>query len=497
MKKKKNRYTMRRILLLCAICWALCLNAQHAKLLTTTVDRKADLAWSTQKMQKAIHTDAKLKLLTAEKYQTMTGFGAAVTGSAAYCLMAMAPEDRTAFLKQTFSPTEGFGCSFIRVAIGCSDFSLSDYTCCDKPGIENFALTDEETKYVIPIIREILAINPDLKILASPWTCPLWMKDYSRYPIYKNRPFTAGQLKPECYADYALYFLKWIRAFEAAGVPIHAVTLQNEPLNDKNSASLVMLWEEQSAFIKVIGPLFEKEQVKTKIYVFDHNYNYDKMESQQGYPLHIYRDPEVAKYVAGAAYHDYGGHHDELLKIKAEAPDKELVFTESSIGIWNRGHDLGRNLMANMQTMGIAAVNNGCVGVIIWNLMLQTDFHNGKPDDKVGGVPNRDGGCQSCFGAVDLDISDLKTIYRNSHYYMICQLSAVVKPGAVRIGTSADVGMDNLFYSAYVNPDGSKAVVLLNKSKEEQALSVLADDSKKVLNLIVPAQGVVSALIQK
>lgn len=489
---------MRKILLLCAIIsWTVCLHAQRAKLLTTTVDRALDLTWSTQKLQKASKADVRLNLLTKERHQTMTGFGAAVTGSAAYCLMAMSPEDRTSFLRETFSPTEGFGCSYIRVAIGCSDFSLSDYTCCDRPGIENFALTEEETKYVIPVLREILAINPDLKILASPWTCPLWMKDYSRYPIYKNRPFTAGQLKPECYADYATYFLKWIRAFEAAGVPIHAVTLQNEPLNDKNSASLVMLWEEQLAFIKVIGPLFEKEGVKAKIYVFDHNYNYDRMESQQGYPLHIYRDSEAARYVAGAAYHDYGGHYDELLKIKAEAPDKELVFTESSIGTWNRGHDLGRNLMANMQTMGIAAVNNGCVGVIIWNLMLQTDFHDGKPNDKVGGAPNRDGGCQSCFGAVDLDIADLKTIYRNSHYYMICHLSAVVKPGAVRIGMASNADGKDLFYSAYVNPDGSKAVVLLNKSKEERTLSIVADDSRKVLNLVVPAQGVVSALIQK
>src|SRR5690606_6471484 len=117
-----------------------------------------------------------IRLEAETRFQTMDGFGAAVTGSTCYNLMQMTPANREKFLKETFSETEGMGQSYIRISIGCSDFSLSEYSCCDTPGIENFGLTSEETEYVIPIIKEILAINPDIKIMGSPWTPPRWMK---------------------------------------------------------------------------------------------------------------------------------------------------------------------------------------------------------------------------------------------------------------------------------------------------------------------------------
>ena len=213
-------------------------------------------------------------------FQPIDGFGAAVTGSSAYNLMQMAPEDRAAFLKQTFSVEQGYGLNYVRISIGCSDFSLSEYTCCDTPGIENFSLTSEEYDYVIPVLKEILAINPDLKIMGSPWTCPRWMKVNNLTDRQPHISWTGGQLNPDYYQDYAEYFVKWIRAFEAEGVRIHSITLQNEPLNRGNSASLYMGWEEQRDFIKTaIGPAFQREGIKVKIYAFDHNFNYDGIQS--------------------------------------------------------------------------------------------------------------------------------------------------------------------------------------------------------------------------
>lgn len=445
--------------------------------LITTDTRTYDLKEQTLRFEPLASMSPKTITLNPQQtYQTMQGFGAALTGSSAFCLKLMKPEDRTAFLKKTFSHTEGYGCSYVRVAIGCSDFSLSEYTCCDKPGIENFALTSEETDYVIPILKEILAINPDIKVLGSPWTCPLWMKDYSKWPVYQGRKFTSGQLKPECYGDYATYFVKWVQAFQAAGIPVTAVTIQNEPLNDKNSASLVMEWQEQRDFVKVLGPAFRQAALSTKIYAYDHNYNYDNKEGQKGYPYQIYNDSEASKYLAGAAYHDYGGNHSELLNVHQRAPEKDLMFTESSIGTWNSGHDLRKTLLANMETIGIGAVNNWCSAVMLWNLMLETDFNGNVPGNN-GGQPNRPGGCQTCFGAVDLNMNDLKTVYMNSHYYLICHLSGVVKPGAVRIGTQGYTDGD-IACSAFRNTDGSYAFVIINKSSEPKDITLSAPDEK-------------------
>ncbi|HAX96694.1 MAG TPA: glucosylceramidase, partial [Prolixibacteraceae bacterium] len=247
-----------------------------------------------------------IRLEPGTRYQTMDGFGAAVTGSTCYNLMQMTPANRTKFLKETFSTTEGMGQSYIRIAIGCSDFSLSEYTCCDTPGIENFGLTSEENDYVIPILKEILAINPDVKIMGSPWTSPRWMKVNNLTELKPFNSWTSGQLNPAYYSDYATYFVKWIQAFEQQGIKIYSVTPQNEPLNRGNSASLFMGWEEQLEFVKNhLVPRFKESLLQTKIYLFDHNYNYDNMAEQNDYPVRIYDAGIDEDIVAGAAYHNY------------------------------------------------------------------------------------------------------------------------------------------------------------------------------------------------
>ena len=400
-------------------------------------------------------------IVPSVRHQTMDGFGAALTGSSCYNLLRMTTADRTKFLEETFSRSEGAGFSYIRVAIGCSDFSLSEYSCCDVKGVENFALQSEEADYVIPVLKEILAINPDLKILGSPWTCPRWMKVNNLTDLQAHDSWTSGHLNPDLRGDYADYFVRWIKAMEAEGIVIHAVTPQNEPLNRGNSASLFMGWDEQRDFVRdALGPAIRDAGLKTKLYAFDHNYDYDNMPEQVDYPLKVYDDPAAATFLAGAAYHNYGGDKAELDDIRRKRPDKELIFTETSIGTWNDGKNLAVRLTEDMREVGLGTVNNGCRAVIVWNLML---------DSERG--PNRDGGCRTCYGAVDISRNDYKSITRNSHYYVIAHLASVVKPGATRIGTSG-YSAAGITYSAFENTDGTYAFVILNETAETKNITL-------------------------
>ncbi|MDR3285917.1 MAG: glucosylceramidase [Prevotellaceae bacterium] len=419
-----------------------------------------------------------IKLDPTVRYQTMDGFGAALTGSSCYNLLQMPESNRTKFLKDVFSPTEGMEYSYIRISIGCSDFSLSEYTCCDTQGIENFALTSEENLYIIPVLKEILAINPSVKILGSPWTCPRWMKINNLTDKQAHNSWTSGQLNPDYYQDYGTYFVKWIQAFAQNGINIYSVTPQNEPLNRGNSASLYMEWTEQRDFVNnALVPKLKAAGLHTKIYLFDHNYNYDGVTSQNQYPAKIYAGGVDDEYVAGAAYHDYGGSRSELLNIHNAYPNKELLFTETSIGTWNDGKNLSKHLMDDMTEIALGTVNNWCKGVIVWNLMLDTERG-----------PNRPGGCNTCYGAVDIDLRTY-TITKNSHYYIIGHLSAVVKAGATRIGTTGYTA-SGIIYSAFENTNETYALVLLNNTGENKTITL--DDGVKHFSYEIPANAVVS-----
>ena len=453
--------------------------AKDVKVLTTSSNRSYNLTESWIDFDETDNLPhSTIQLLPSETYQTIDGFGAAITGSTAYNLMKMNREDRTNFLMETFSPSEGYGMNYVRVPIGCSDFSLSEYTCCDTPGIENFALTAEETDYIIPILKEILAINPSLKIMGSPWTAPRWMKVENLENMKPYESWTSGQLNPDYYKDYATYFYKWIEAFADNGIKIHAITPQNEPLNRGNSASMYMTWQEQRDFIKsALGPTLRNAGLNTKIYVFDHNYNYDNISDQQSYPVKIYEDAEAAQYIDGAAYHNYGGSYNELEKIHKAYPDKELIFTESTAGDWNNGSNLQERLVDDMEQITLGTVNRWAKGAIVWNLML---------DSKRG--PNRPGGCINGFGAVDLN-DDNKTIRKNSFYYIMAHMSSVVKPDALKIGTTGFT-TTGLTHAAFKNADGSYAMVLSNKNGSP--INVTIDDGDHHFPVSIPAGGIVS-----
>lgn len=455
-----------------------------ARIYTTTADGIYTLRETTAEVKDGTNmAPTTIQLDPAKRFQSIDGFGFAITYATCYNLLKMSAENRQALLKRTYSPTEGYGVSYARISIGCNDFSSTEYTLCDTKGLEHFALQSDEVDYVIPILKEILAINPELKVIAAPWTCPKWMKvsDIDKKTAYDS--WTDGHLNPDMRETYAQYFVKFVKAMQAVGINIYAVSPQNEPLNKQNCASLYMPWQEEAPFVKALAEQFKKNSLTTQIYVYDHNYDYSSISDQEDYPVNIYNalgdSFEGSELVVGAAYHDYGGSNTELEDIYAKAPEKSLIFSESSIGTWNNGRDLSKRLMADMKNVVLGTVNRYCKAVLVWNLMLDTNM-----------APNLDGGCQTCYGAIDINPNGYSDMTYNSHYYIITHMSAVVKPGAVRLGTVSAPDDSGLMHSEFLNPDGTYAAVILNTGDE--AKSVTLYDGTNRFTCEIPANGVAS-----
>ena len=413
--------------------------------------------------------------LNGESYQSVDGFGLAVTQASCYNLLLMTAADRTAFLEEVFSRQKGMGSSLIRVCIGGSDFSLDEFTWCDTPGMENFAIHPLDQEYLFPVLDEIYRINPEVKIIASPWSCPRWMKMAENGGHYDA--WTGGRLNPEYYADYAQYFVKWIQAMEVRGYRISAVTLQNEPLHRGNSMSLYMPWQDQRDFLKVVGPAFEAAGLTTGILVYDHNYDVTD------YALNLLRDESLAPYIQGSAWHNYLGSVGALDVVHAGAPGKDIYFTEASIGNWN--YSFEDCLISDFRDIFLGTLSRYGKGVTLWNLMLDSEHK-----------PFRPGGCDTCWGGVTISSKDhsLKGITRNSHYYNVAHCSKVLQPGAVRLGTTGYTKA-GLGYLWFRNPDGSQAALLLNDSSADIQVNLV--DGSVSVPCKVPTKSIQSVLWNK
>ena len=372
-----------------------------------------------------------------KKFQTMDGFGFALTGGSAQLLQQMSQSARAALLQRIFSTTgDGIGVSYLRVSIGSSDMNAHAYSYDDLPAgqtdptLKHFSLGEDQVA-VIPVLKEILAINPRIKILGSPWSAPPWMKT-------ADSP-KGGNLKPEYYRAHANYFVKYIRAMQAAGITIDAVTVQNEPLNPKNTPSMVMFAQEQDSFIKTaLGPAFKQAGITTKILVYDHN------ADVVSYALSILGDPAASQYVAGSAWHLYGGEVSALSRVHDAFPDKGIYFTEQSITQPPSSSDIA--VAGAISGVPVGATRNWARNVLLWNLAA----------DPNAGPHTNDGGCPSCYGAITLD-GDKVTF--NVAYYTIAHFSKFVPPGSVRIDSTDIEQLGNV---AFLTPDHHVVLIAAN-----------------------------------
>lgn len=398
---------------------------------------------------------------TETKYQEMDGFGFTLTGGSAMHLMNMNDSKRSLLLYELFNTEDdNIGVSYLRISIGASDLDATPFTYDDLSSgqtddeLANFSLAPDKT-YLIPVLKEILAINPDIKILGSPWSPPTWMKT--------NGSTIGGELKTEYYEVYAQYLVKYVQEMANEGITIDAITVQNEPLHDGNNPSLYMPEDDQAVFVKNnLGPAFEAASLDTKIIIYDHN------ADRPDYPISILNDADAKQYIDGSAFHLYGGDISNLTQVHDAHPDKNLYFTEQWIGAPG---DFGNDLAWHVRNLIIGAPRNWCKNVLEWNLAANSDLE-----------PHTDGGCTECLGALTID-GDAVT--RNPAYYIIAHASKFVRPGSVRIQSNIPNNMPNV---AYLTPDNEVVVIVLNDNSSEQTFNIEIGD--QIVNAKLAASSV-------
>ena len=414
-------------------------HAQEAREWLTMSSRLAILAEQSAPLSftEAAPTLPVIEVNDMEQYQSMEGFGFALTGGSAQLLMHMAPEARKALLGELFAPTgDGIHVSYLRVSIGSSDMNDHAYTYDDMPPgdadpeLKKFSLETDRGD-VIPILKAILAINPHIMILGSPWSAPGWMKT--------NDTLKGGELTPGNYGVYADYFVHYIEGMAREGITVNAITVQNEPLNPKNTPSMVMFADQEDTFIaKYLGPAFAKAGIKTGIQVYDHN------SDVPSYALSILADPEANPYVEGSAFHLYGGDTGTLSRVHDAYPKKDLFLTEQSVTERADSPTLG--IDEPVARVVIGATRNWCRNVLLWNLAA----------DPNAGPHTNAGGCTGCRGALTID-GDRVT--RNVAYYVVAHFSKFVPPGSIRIGSTTLEQLDNV---AFLTPEGRIVLVVAN-----------------------------------
>ncbi|WP_183562262.1 glycoside hydrolase family 30 protein [Mucilaginibacter sp. SP1R1] len=378
-------------------------------------------------------------------YQGIDGFGFTLTGGSAGLLNGLGG-NQTAVLNELFGTANGqIGISYLRISIGASDLSSSDFTYNQTSGdvnMTNFSIS-QENQDLLPILKKIIAINPAIKILATPWTAPTWMKVNTT----GNNGYTGGSLNTAYYDAYARYFVKYIQAMLAQGITIDAITPQNEPLNPYNNPSMVMQAGEQATFIKNnLGPQLRAAGLNTKIIAYDHNT--DRVD----YPEAVLADADANPYVDGSAFHLYAGNIGSLTDVHNAYPNKNVYFTEQWVGAPS---NFGGDLSWHINTLIIGATRNWSRNVLEWN--LAADPNNN---------PHTAGGCSTCLGGITVSGT---SITRNVGYYIIGHAAKFVRPGAVRISSNLSGSIQNV---AFKNTDGSKVLIVLNNGSSAVSFKV-------------------------
>jgi glucosylceramidase len=397
---------------------------------------------------------------SATAYQTVDGFGYTLTGSSAYLIRRMGTAASAALLNELFG-ANGIGVSYIRISIGASDLSPVVFSYNDMPAgqtdptLANFSLAND-TVDLVPVLKEVLQINPNIKIMGSPWSAPAWMKS--------NGSSIGGSLLPQYYAAYAQYFVKYIQQMQAKGIPVHTITVQNEPEHGGNNPSMLMTAAQQADFVKNhLGPAFQTAGITTKIIVWDHNCD------NPNYPITILNDAAAKSYIDGSAFHLYAGDISALSTVRAAHPDKNLYFTEQWTGA---NGSFNGDLVWHIKNVIIGSLRNWSRNALEWNLANDPAFG-----------PHTPGGCSECKGAVTISGSAFS---RNVSYYIIAHASKFVPAGSIRIASNQVANLPNV---AFKTPSGKKVLIVLNESGTGQGFNIRYKDKWVFTSLAAGAVG--------
>jgi glucosylceramidase len=409
----------------------------------------------------------------SQRFQEMDGFGASLTDAAAWLFAKkLSPVQTGRTFRELFSRKEGIALSFLRQPEGSSDLAASFYSfddlceqdkraCTTPPGVtdtelKRFSLKHDQ-EYILPELRQALDIKPDLKVMLSPWSAPGWMKTdgtmLGSVPDEKH----PSSLKKEYYPVFAAYLARTVAGYQAAGVPIYALTVQNEPLYAPvNYSGMQMLAAEQAEFLGgYLGPALQAARLTPKVMVYDHNWN------RPDYPETVLKDAKAGALAAGTAWHHYEGDPAVMTRNHEEFPLKDQWVTESSGGAWQKGYKGKGNVLAEEAAELIAVTRNWSKAYILWALAT---------DEKHGPYV---GGCDTCRGLVTVDLSDAEkpTVRKELDYYVLGHASKFLEAHAVRIGSDEPAGTE-VKDVAFRNPDGTVVLYVLNAGAGAQPLKV-------------------------
>jgi len=378
-------------------------------------------------------------------FQTIDGFGYTLTGGSAHVISQMDAIDKAAILKELFGKdSSAMGISYLRLSIGSSDLNASVFSYDDMPSgqtdtsLTHFSLAPD-TSELIPLLQQIVAINPSIKIIAAPWSAPVWMKD--------NHNSMGGGLLATYYNVYAQYFVKYIQQMKLKGITVDAITPQNEPLNPNNNPSLVMQAADELSFVKnFLGPAFQSSGITAKIIVYDHNCD------RPDYPEAILQDATAKAFVNGSAFHLYAGDISALGQVHNLYPDKQVYFTEQYTASTG---DFAGDLQWHVKNVIIGSMRNWSRNALEWNLANDASFG-----------PHTIGGCTTCKGALTISGS---TVTRNVGYYIVAHASKFVPAGSVRISSTVT---NVLQTAAFLTPDQKKVLIIENDDQAPDVVNI-------------------------
>jgi len=377
----------------------------------------------------------------ATKHQEILGFGASFTDASCYLLNQLSKTAREQLLREFLHPAEN-GFSVFRTCLGSSDYATKMYSYDEgepDPEMRRFSL-DHDKEYIIPILREARAVNPNLFLLGSPWSPPGWMK--------ANGSMLGGSMRKSSFAPYAKYFVKALQGYAAEGAGLNAVTVQNETDTEQDGRMPACLWgqEYEMEFVaRHLGPQLAANHIDTKIWILDHNYNLS------GRAIAELDDPRVNQYVDGVAWHGYVGDASGMTRVHEAHPEKHMYWTEGGPDYKDPRYATN---WAHWGSNITGILRNWSRCVIGWNLALDE-----------AGKPNI--GPFSCGGMVTIH-SKTGEVTRSGQYWAMAHFSRAIRRGAQRIESSGE--FKGVSHMAFTNPDGSMGAVLTNAATERKIL---------------------------